>query len=60
MILTLLITCHNTHSTQLFSKYFGETEHRLRQLFATARQHTPCVIFLDEIDALGAQRGKNQ
>ncbi|RKP24412.1 P-loop containing nucleoside triphosphate hydrolase protein [Syncephalis pseudoplumigaleata] len=42
--------------TQLFSRYFGETERRLRELFRTARQHTPCVLFFDEIDALGAQR----
>ncbi|KAI9594063.1 P-loop containing nucleoside triphosphate hydrolase protein [Syncephalis fuscata] len=42
--------------TQLFSKYFGETEEKLRQLFRAARQHAPCIVFLDEVDALGTQR----
>ncbi|RKP08059.1 P-loop containing nucleoside triphosphate hydrolase protein, partial [Thamnocephalis sphaerospora] len=41
---------------QLFSKYFGETERTIRRLFRAARRNAPCVLFLDEIDALGVRR----
>ncbi|ORX87174.1 AAA-domain-containing protein [Basidiobolus meristosporus CBS 931.73] len=44
---------------EIFSKYFGETENTIRRLFATARQIAPCVVFFDEIDALGTKREWN-
>ena len=37
---------------ELLSKYIGESEQGVRELFARARHAAPCVIFLDEIDAL--------
>jgi transitional endoplasmic reticulum ATPase len=43
--------------SELKSKYLGETEERLRHVFSIARQNAPCVLFLDEIDALGKRRG---
>jgi transitional endoplasmic reticulum ATPase len=36
----------------LLSKYVGESERALREVFRTARQAAPCIIFFDEIDAL--------
>ncbi|MBZ5626243.1 MAG: CDC48 family AAA ATPase [Acidobacteriia bacterium] len=36
----------------LLSKYVGESERALRDVFRTARQAAPCIIFFDEIDAL--------
>ena len=36
--------------------YVGSTERNLHELFETARAHGPCVLFLDEIDALGHKR----
>ncbi|NTV65538.1 MAG: AAA family ATPase, partial [Oscillochloris sp.] len=42
---------------QLFSMYTGETERAVRELFRTARQVAPCVIFFDELDALAPARG---
>ncbi|MEO1236206.1 MAG: AAA family ATPase [Planctomycetota bacterium] len=36
--------------------YLGNSEAKLHALFQYARQHTPCVLFFDEVDALGAKR----
>jgi len=38
---------------ELFSKYVGDTEKAIRDLFKRARLCAPCVIFFDEIDAIG-------
>lgn len=35
----------------------GETENKLRKLFATAKRISPCIIFIDEMDAIGTKRG---
>jgi AAA+ superfamily predicted ATPase len=40
----------------VLGRWLGESEGRLRDLFATARQHAPTVLFLDEIDGLGMSR----
>ena len=37
---------------ELLSPYVGQSEARLRGLFSAARQSAPCVLFLDEIDAM--------
>lgn len=36
--------------------YIGQSERKLHALFEGARSHTPCVLFFDEVDALGAAR----
>ena len=36
--------------------YIGASEQRLHALFENAREHAPCVLFFDEVDALGASR----
>lgn len=41
---------------ELFSKWVGESEKAVRQVFHRARQAAPCVIFFDEIDALAVRR----
>ncbi len=36
--------------------YLGQSEHNLHAIFELARSNTPCVLFFDEVDALGASR----
>lgn len=40
----------------MFSKYVGESEKAVRDVFRKARQNSPCIIFFDEIDSLGGDR----
>ncbi|MHA1917405.1 MAG: AAA family ATPase [Candidatus Ranarchaeia archaeon] len=47
----------NVDATAIFSKWVGESEKRLRAIFNYAREKTPSVIFLDELDALVSTRG---
>ena len=41
----------------LFSKWLGESEKALHQIFKKAKQSAPCILFFDEIDALVTNRG---
>ena len=42
---------------ELLDKYVGESEKGVREVFETARENAPTVVFFDEIDALAAERG---
>lgn len=42
------------------SRYFGETEARLRELFREAHEKAPSILFIDELDALCPKRDKVQ
>lgn len=51
----------HTHNLQVVSsaivdKYIGESARVIREMFGYAREHQPCVIFMDEIDAIGGRR----
>lgn len=41
---------------ELFSKYVGDSERAVRDVFRKARTAAPCVVFFDEIDAIGSNR----
>ncbi|TAN36032.1 MAG: AAA family ATPase, partial [Candidatus Methanoperedens sp.] len=43
---------------ELLSKWVGESESGIREMFKKARQAAPCVIFFDEMDAIAPRRGK--
>jgi transitional endoplasmic reticulum ATPase len=43
--------------SDLLSKWYGESEQRIAEVFRRARQVAPAVIFLDELDALAPRRG---
>ncbi|RLJ10306.1 MAG: AAA family ATPase [Candidatus Aenigmatarchaeota archaeon] len=43
---------------ELLSKWVGESEKKVREIFSKARQVAPCVIFFDEIDSIAQIRGK--
>jgi transitional endoplasmic reticulum ATPase len=43
---------------ELLSKYVGESEKALREVFRKAKLAAPCIIFIDEIDGIAAIRGR--
>lgn len=45
---------------ELFSKYVGDTEKAIREIFRKARLSAPSIIFFDEIDAMAQQRGSDE
>ncbi len=41
---------------EIMSKYYGESEQRLREIFEQAKKNAPAIIFIDEIDAIAPKR----
>ncbi len=44
---------------EIMSKWVGESEKAIREIFKKARQSSPCIVFLDEIDSIAPRRGAN-
>ena len=42
-------------SSAIVDKYIGESARLIREMFGYAREHQPCIIFMDEIDAIGGR-----
>jgi transitional endoplasmic reticulum ATPase len=43
---------------EIMGKFYGESEERLRQIFAEAEQRAPAVIFIDELDSIAPKRAE--
>jgi SpoVK/Ycf46/Vps4 family AAA+-type ATPase len=45
---------------EILDMYIGQSERNLHEVFAQARRNAPCVLFLDEVDALGLKRSQTR
>ncbi|GAA6025926.1 hypothetical protein JCM10207_008066, partial [Rhodosporidiobolus poonsookiae] len=43
-------------ASAIVDKYIGESARVIREMFSYAKEHEPCIIFMDEIDAIGGRR----
>lgn len=43
-------------ASAIVDKYIGESARLIREMFGYAKEHAPCIIFMDEIDAIGGRR----
>ncbi|TBU09004.1 regulatory subunit of ATP-dependent 26S proteasome [Hamiltosporidium magnivora] len=46
-------------SSGIIEKYIGESSRVIREMFNYARERAPCIIFMDEIDAIGGKRSQD-
>ncbi len=56
---TMDVTFLRVVASALIEKYIGESARMIREMFAYARKMAPCIIFMDEIDAIGGKRSND-
>ncbi|MFP4336560.1 MAG: AAA family ATPase [Halothece sp.] len=44
--------------SEIMTKYYGEAEARMREIFAKAAKNAPCILFIDELDSIAPDRAK--
>ncbi|WP_457614506.1 AAA family ATPase [Methanopyrus sp.] len=49
---------YSINGPEIMSKYYGESEARIREVFEEARKNAPAIIYIDEIDAIAPKRGE--
>ncbi|MFP8888454.1 CDC48 family AAA ATPase [Natrialbaceae archaeon A-CW2] len=47
---------HTISGPEIMSKYYGESEEQLREVFEEAEENAPAIVFIDEIDSIAAKR----
>ncbi len=47
---------YTINGPEIMSKFYGESEQRLREIFEEAKENSPSIIFIDEIDAIAPRR----
>jgi transitional endoplasmic reticulum ATPase len=47
---------YSINGTEIMSKFYGESEARLREMFQQAQKNAPSIIFIDELDAIAPKR----
>ncbi|WP_336358034.1 CDC48 family AAA ATPase [Haloarcula sp. CGMCC 1.6347] len=45
---------------EIMSKYYGESEEQLREVFEEAEENAPAIVFIDELDSIAPKRGETQ
>ncbi|MFW9984461.1 MAG: AAA family ATPase [Candidatus Odinarchaeota archaeon] len=53
-------TFFNADAASIVSKWLGESERLVKNLFGSARKEQPAIVFMDEVDALTGERGSDQ
>lgn len=53
-------TFFNADAASIVSKWLGESERLVKNLFGSARKEQPAIVFMDEVDALTGERGTDQ
>ena len=48
----------NISGPEIMSKYYGESEEQLREVFEEATENAPAIVFIDEIDSIAPKRGE--
>ena len=48
----------NISGPEIMSKYYGESEEQLREVFEEAEENAPAIIFVDELDSIAPKRGE--
>lgn len=51
------LNCLVVNGPEVFGKYIGESEQKIRDIFERAQAAAPCVVFFDEFDSVAPQRG---